>query len=282
MNYKGFLFTISIILMASTLLFYTQQYAYHTGMSEKAILSAAKNTIPVFIADDIASDIKNTIRVKPKVLYSSSKIVNILGEIYYLETTNTDLLNYSQMLDQNFFLKTQGSKTLDLSNLTDGKAEVYFNNAVQLDCNYQNYVWLHPNSPTTLEGTNIDINIPGGSSTGYLWQPNSTAGRSVSVTITFKDDAQNFSVSNYVNPEQVSTFKVFYADRNAIMTIGNTGPNGTTANDSMMITPGTKRIYYLISADYSNDQNITPIYVNAPFNYSDSTIQYGAPITFEK
>jgi hypothetical protein len=170
---------------------------------------------------------------------------------------------YYAFIDRNFFPRIPGSKQLYLSDLNDGKAEVFFGDSMEFDFNYDaNKVSFVPINASSLSSLDVNL-IASGSSTGFSWAP--SAG-SVPLVLNYYDDSNYFLVSASVSASSLSTLTVTYSSGEMVFLVGNAVSN---ANSSFSVQGNaSQKVLYSIKADYSNPGLLRPVKINASVYYS--------------
>lgn len=273
---KGFLFTISVILFASTLVFFAQSFSTTNNLMENAVFSNLSSVQISSIQDDLAFDLLKLSGLVIDVNYGSTKKVSISGTIDSSNTLGTDFSDYSSFLSETFFARTAGTETLDLSNISDGSFELFFGSSIEFDYNYDsNSIYL--NSLTSLELEKIDLNFfSSGSITSYEW---SEALGDTLVDINYYDDTNYLHFTKSINPSEESTLTISYSDGTVVIYLGAVNDN----NNSFAIESSTaSKINYSFDSFFAGDDLITPLRANSIFSYSKEGISYSNNIVLIK
>ncbi len=265
MNKKGFLFTISVVLFASTLLFFSQNYLNENIGRETMILRSYSTSSEPFLNDDLSFDIERIFDLDIKIGYEANKIEIIINDSLPKQySVSNALTNYASFLNNTFFARIKGTQTIDLTNINDGSLEVFFDDNFSFTHNYDSpFVSLTSNGITL---SSVDLNLDyNGSLSSYTWTR--TAGIAP-VVIRYEDDVNSFTISDLIDPSNTSTLVLLYSDSNTTITLGDTG----TANSFKIDTNSTKITYYDINLTYSFDANFLPVKINSILSHSDNRI----------
>lgn len=278
---RGFLFTISIIMFASTLVFFAQTYVSMNASNESAISSSAKNLNALILDDSISYDLSRLFDVSLDANRGTAATVFASGSISSSPGISSALSSYESVLNTKLFPLLSGSKFIDFSNLKDGKAEAFYGGSFEFDYDYSaNAVDVFPLKSSTL--SRLDLNIRAYNDLNHLvWLSDPVAGESpASVYLNYFDDSNFFSYSpKQINPNALYALVLVYPDSNIYLYFGAVGG---LANSAVMIYgPNGQRVDYSIKATYS-DANVFPVVWNSVLRYSDSSLDSNAMITVRK
>jgi len=278
-NYsKGFLFTIAVILFASTLTIYSQGYANVNFSAERSILSSAKPINVLLLNDDLAFDVLSLLRMRVDVNKSYPNEVLLSGDFLSSRDISAEFSDYSSFLSNTFFSRALGSESVDLSGLEGGKGELYFGNAVQLDYNYSNNLFLFPTSGS-VDKIDINLTFPGVVSS-VVWS--SSAGV-VPLTINYQDDLNRFAISTYISRSSLSSLKINTADGNMWVYLGSVTRNGYTKSSAVAIVPQqNQKLRYSMRTKYSSDAMLLPLKANAILSVNRDNVDSNAFLTIER
>lgn len=278
-NKKGFLFTISAIFFASTLVFFAQGF-YESNLSmEKKIISSSLPVNLVYLNEDIAFDLKDILGVSFDI-NSAEKSVAIDGVMSSSSSVNGALDSYASFVDTVFFPRSVFSKSLDLSKLTDGKAEFYLGNRLKADYNYGNSVALYSSPTCPLKY--IDLNIQtSGTMVSYEWVK-SDQGTTIPVSISYADDSNSLIFTDYVGRDFASYLKFVYSDGNTFVRFGRMNYLGADYNSMFEIeSKQDQEIIYTLKAGYS-DCNLYPLRLNSVLSVSSAGIDSNTALSLFK
>ncbi len=273
---KGFLFTISVILFASTLVFFAQSFSITNNLVENTVFSKFSPMQVVQLGDDLAFDFLRISELALDVNYASSSKVSISGTINPPSTLATDFDNYSYFLSDTFFPRGAGTETLNLSNTSDGDIELFFGSVLEFDYNYDvNAIYLV--NLVDAEMSEIDLNFfSSGSIVDYSW---SESAGSMVVDINYYDDTNYLHFTKSFDPEAESTLTINYADGSVIIYFGLVN----STNSSFAIESSTpNKIDYSFDSFFAGTYLMTPIRANALFSYSRTGINYSNDLVLVK
>ena len=138
---RGFLFTISVIFFASTLVVYSQAYMTQNALREKLVLTVPRQTLPAYLTDDLAFDLQRLLDFNLSVSETASpyKMNIVLGDSV---AKNFDirkgLTDYNNFAKSYLLNRVAGIQSFDMNNLLDGKTELFFGNLFRYDYDYDN------------------------------------------------------------------------------------------------------------------------------------------------
>jgi len=276
---KGFLFTISIIMFASTLIFFAQNYSSINASNEFAIISSAKPVGVVLLTDDIAFGLSRIFDTVFDVNAGSEISVLVSGSVVSEPNISVALGTYLSALSQNLFPLLFGTKSLIMSGLADGVAEVFFGDAFEFDYDYSSgAVVLFSKSDSQLLG--VDLNIQTHNDVNSVVWTNGPVLGSASFNLNYYDDSNYFSISQSFDVNSVSTVVIYYADGNVTIDLGE---GALDYNSSIKISNFSgKKINYVLKSDYSPSFNPFPVGYNAFLNYSSDGFDTNSRILVRK
>lgn len=276
---KGFLFTISIIMFASTLIFFAQSYASVNRLNETAIISSAKPQNFLLLNDSIAFDLERIFGVSLDANEGSVSALSVSGTLSSSPGINAAVSSYESFLNGKLFPLISGSKSIDLDSLKDGKAEAYFGGAFEFDYNYAaSSVALFPLKSSAL--SRIDINIRSFKDLNNVSWVSGPVGGEVPVYFNYFDDSNQFSISpQLIDPNSLSSLVLNYGDSNVSIDFGK-------ANDGVdssvgIFDPSGQRIDYSVNLTYG-DENVFPIFWNSRLVYLDGGLDGNSMITIRR
>lgn len=218
---KGFLFTISIILFATTLVFYTQVYSDSIVRREFFILDNYKSQIVPFIIDDIATDVANIVELNINSNFFEEEVyVNIIGVLPKNNLTSV-FNDYNDFLNNVYFTKTLGEKSVNFSNV--------FENGFILNFPNNKFIFDYNNSKIILEENfnSLDLNLflSTGDLNHYEFVYNDS-GETVPINIRYFDDVNAIIISQNINLSEDSFVNFVYNDDSYLLiTIGSSDSN---------------------------------------------------------
>jgi hypothetical protein len=257
---KGFLFTISVIIFASTLVVFSQIYTNSNLGAETRILISYKPTSEFFLNDSIANDLISLCGLGVDVSILDEKIeINISDSLSKEYSVGDELDNYGDFLTNNFFPQQGGVEDINLDNLSDGAYELFFGNEFVYLNNYEDNIisFISNNSINSVDLNMIhhDFNL-----VDYLWTP-TIGDESVAFNLFFNDDTNSVIFSDLISSSSASELLLIYNDYNILVSVG---PNNLFYIDSN----STEYLEFVLKTNYDFDQNYLPVEFNAIINYS--------------
>jgi len=266
---RGFLFTISVILFASTLVFYAQTYSATNSLNEMQIILSEKPVNALVLNDDISFDLIRILGINVDLNNVDSNRVIISGDVNLGSNIPGVLTDYESFLNNDFFPRVGGDQSINLSNLNDGVGEVFFNNSLEFDYDYSSGIYLYPKNSVVLES--LDLNVhSSGSFLDFDW--NGSSG-SQQVIINYSDDSNSISLVKSIDLNALSSLKILYSDCNAFVYFGEVDVSGSDHNSSLSIQPcSSQAISYSINAVYSGQSDFVPVLFNSIFSVRYSKV----------
>ncbi len=256
---KGFFFTISIILFATTLVFYSQMYSDFSVNRESYIINSYKLSFVPFIIDDISTDVLSIMGIDfDKEFKEDSVYITISGEFPKTNVSN-NVINYKNFLDNNYFTKSIGQKNIDFSNL--------LNNNFIIDLSGNTFVYDYNNSIIYLKNdfNYIDLNIFVSTSdlNYYEYFFNSSEESNKFIRINYFDDTNSLIFPlQEIDTSDLSYLNLVYTDANILLTFGINNDNYFVFDSNIE----SEVKYYLLFENYF-DNNIFRSNSNIIFNY---------------
>ncbi|MFA6268825.1 MAG: hypothetical protein WCW13_03010 [archaeon] len=246
---KGFLFTISVIFFATTLLLYSQSYLSVTSISEKNIIISAKPFNSLALVDDLAFDVGRILGINVDINSAESTRVNLVGQISSTPDTLDAILGYDSFLNNSFFARVGGSKSIDFSGLLDGESELFFGNELEADYLYSSSIVIYPKQNATMKSIDLNI-ITSGVHSAYSFSP-SVGGQEIQLNLKYYDDGNAFVITSVIDANSLSTLTVTYAGANTVISIGQLIAGGASRNSVIKIVARpSQRITYELGVDY--------------------------------
>lgn len=274
---RGYLFTISIIVFASTLVVFSQYFAQENLLDERLIISLAKPLAMAYSVDDVASDFAGLFGFNFDLNDSSASSVTVSGSFPSSNHVSSALNDYAAFAPGFFARSTAQTKSLDLSGLSDGKAEYFVGSSLGFDYNYSsNSVDLFPRGTADLE--RIDLNINASSSlSSYEWT-NPGEG-TVPFHLNYSDSSRTLSFDAEINPSLAYSLKLVYADTNAFINLGSvSGVSG-----SVFLQPkSAQRMDFVLKNSYSNRLSLRPVKLNAVLRIAGEGMDSNALLVIKK
>ena len=267
MNKKAFLFTISVIIFASTLITMSQLFSNYSLNYERTVLNSYKTTIVPYINDDIAFDISRMLDLDLDVNYGESDIsIWINGSVSKQFDFAQKLSDYNDFLNNKYFPNVVGSQSINF-NTSDDTLELLFGNDYEYKYNFDSNIVEFISYSDTLNSIDINLNLKS-TDLNQIVQPSSPSG-DATINIVYNDDQNYFIASYSFNPS--TNYKLIFVynnDYNMSVIFGDTGNNNSLKIDSN--APG--ELTYSLKLNYAFDSNSFPIRYNVLLNHSGNSI----------
>lgn len=276
---KGFLFTIATIFFASTIVFFAQGFYESNLISEREIISSSMPINIVLLNEDIARSVSDLFGFEFD-LNSIERSVFVLGRMNPSSVENNSLSNFSSFVSSKYFPRIAFEESLDLSNLTDGKAEFFIGDELNLDYNYGNSLALFSNSSIPLNS--IDLNIKTtGTLSSYEWVPLGSD-NNFSFSINYSDDSNSIILNGSIGRESASYLKLIYPDGNTFLRFGKVNYLDSEYNSAFVIESKPDQVInYMLKNTYSN-VNVYPLKINSILKVKSANIDSNTTLTLFK
>ena len=255
-NKKGFLFTISVILFASTMVIFAQIYSGNNIGRENRILSNYAVLSQPFLVDNIANNIKRIVDFDFEISFVGDH-VNIQVEDFLPKNSSItqNISDYNSFLADDFFKKISGTNLVDFSSLTDGSIELIFNDLIVYNILYDSNEAFFVSDSTLNQ---IDLNLFVRDDLNYFeW--NSVSG-DLELTVRYFDDSNYFSISESISSSESSSLNLVYEDSNVLITF--------MSDSNYFRIDSQKRVDFEISFLFDFDSNILPTWFNGSIQNS--------------
>jgi hypothetical protein len=258
MNKKGFFFTLSVILFATTLFAFTQAYSEKINSRSSLISELPKRDIALFINRTISEDLQQILDFELDTNFNPYAEISFRSYFPYSYSVSTELSTYSNIVDSNLFDYFYGTSQLSLSDLSDGTAEIFFPDG-NIEINYTNneYSFSHTNI------SEIQINlISQNDLNSATW---SASSGSTNIRINYADDTNYFSITDSISLSSESILTLIENnDSNIYLTFSNNTIN-LNSDDQNKLT-------YFVKSTLNSDYNYFPIKFNSLLQYSNPKI----------
>lgn len=276
MNSKGYVLTISTLLIVSILLMFSVFYLSKTERSERALGELVVIEKAGFVVDDIAFDLNKLLGTAVKVeRIDSNTRITFNDKLASDLDKESELLALQEFLYDVYAVQQNSVIGIDFNYLVDGKTEMVFSNGLQYDYNYggsdANVLFYASGGDTN--ATRMDINISVNDSSVLLepwsWDP----GGDITVNLFYEDQNSLNTVnsSGTLDSSSLHTYTIHFSetmnDVLEIMVGRIGGHNGTfSLVESIDNTSSKASVVFSVTAP-SNDLNSFYYYYNADLNY---------------
>ena len=258
---RGFLFTISVVFFASTLLIYAQMFSSNTSIHEKGISSSDKFFAQPFANDDLAFDLLRINGLSIDLNKSDTLGITLSGVVSPEYDLSQMLLDYNSFIN-NTFLST-GSE-LDMENLLDGDVEVNFGNEFVLVNDYDKNNFSFTSSGETLNLVDLNINYSG-SDMNNITYPSPEPSGSSTFNLNYIDDTIVISKSYTFDPTVSNVIRIEYNDDSNIEIVFGL----TSASNSLLIDSNSRnKLSFDLMLNYSYSASNLEVYFPAVLHYA--------------
>ena len=269
---KGFLFTISVIFFASTMVFFVQQYSASNSSRERLVMMSASSSLEPYIVDDISNDLLSILGLGISTQSDRpSGDLNIALDESFPKGFGVSqaLQGYKAFLDSSSFVRAGGDQSIDITNLLDGTADIYFSDLFKYSYYYDtNSVRLVSLEGKPLKAMAISMDVENDLNARSWIVP--SGANTVPVTVTYVDNSLSFTDTRMIDPSQRSVLMLGYNDGNIELDFGLV--DGYT-NSFFMDSNAPKSAYYSLNASYSVPGiDSLPVFFDAVFHHKDSYV----------
>jgi|GEM_PF-6987538 len=227
---KGFLFTIGVVFIASTLIIFAQFFAGVSAGHERLVYSNSRTLIPLFVKDDVSFDILRVLGLSVRADDDTNSVFfsgSLSGSRYVRES----LLDYNSFMNNKYLSLISGNNYADLSSLTDGSAEFFFGENSGFVLNYDlNDFLFYSGSEVSFIDVNFSVHY-----SGIVSVSESILAGESEINIRYSDDSNIVIRSFDFDPAQVNSFTVFYADKNVSFVFGDVSSGYGVFIDSNLV-----------------------------------------------
>ena len=276
---KGFLFTIATIFFASTIVLFAQGFYEANLITEREIISSALPLNIISLNDDLSMDLVKLFGMNFD-LNSITKSINLSGRMSNSSSVSNSLNDFSSFVSTKFFTRSLFDKILNISSLTDGKAEFYIGDRLNLDYNYGESLALFSSSPNNLDS--IDLNLQTvGTLSSYEWVATSGTNNFV-VSINYTDDSNAIVLSSFIDNNSLSYLTLIYPDGNTTIEFGRITYDSVDYNSGFVIKSKQDQVInYILKADYT-ELNLYPVKINSILSVKSGAIDSNTMLTLFK
>lgn len=276
---KGFLFTISAIFFASTIIFFAQGFYETNLVSEREIISSSLPINVVLLNEYIAKNVSDLFGLEFDI-NSIENSVSISGRMSSASNESVSLSNYSSFISSKYFPRINFNESLDLSKLTDGKGEFFIGDELNLDYNYGESLVLFSNSSIPLNSFDVNLKTTGTLSS-YEWVALSDSDN-FSFSINYSDDSNAIILSGLIGNDSASYLKLIYSDGNTFIRFGSINYLGAEYDSAFMIESKQDQVLnYRIKSDYDSI-DFYPLKINSILSVKSDNIDSNTMLTLFK
>jgi hypothetical protein len=262
MNKKAFLFTISVIIFASTLIIMAQLYSNYNLNYERTVLESYKTTLMPYVADDVAFDIGRLLDLSLDINKGSTDVnITLGGSLSKQFNFEQKLIDYNNFLQTKYFPNVVGSQSINF-NMGDGVLELLFGSDYEYKYDFDNNNLEFISNGDVLSSIDLNLDLVS-TDLNNIMQP-STSGSS-KINIIYNDDQNYFAASYDFNPTlNNKLIFVYNNDYNLEIEFGN-----VTNDNSIKIDSGaSSKLTYLMKLNYVFDSNTFQVKYNTVLSQS--------------
>jgi hypothetical protein len=253
---KGFLFTISIIIFASTLVIFSQLYSSNDVGKENNILLGYSVLNQPLLNENISSNLKQILGFDITNSFEKDIVVINIDDYLPKEYSVSQLMSdYEYFLTNNFFVNVAGTKTINLDNLKDGSAEILFDNS--------SYTINYDSNKTIFFSNDINsINLDFSMRDYLLYYDFDSSSGDINLVISYNDFNNNFLINDNISVSEESLLNLVFSDANIQIIIGS------PANNIIIDSNSSNKLSFELSIKKNFFEKVFPIWFNGFLNYS--------------
>jgi len=159
---KGFVISMSTILVFITVVWFAVFYAGNVGRSEANALETYRVLKAGFVVDDLVYDLNQMLGTSVDVNKGLAFTVIEFRDIIPSDVNKMQLLDWNSFVDGNYAARQNASIRLGIERLVDKKTEIVFSNDLQYDYAYgldQNFVLVRKGNGSNTNAITYDINV---------------------------------------------------------------------------------------------------------------------------
>lgn len=275
---KGFLFTISVILFASTLVIFAQSYSQINSKSEEQIIVSTKPFGVLMMNDDISFDLERLFGLSLDFNSSNPQLLTISGVIDPSAGVIASLTDYESLLNETLFPRVVGNQSIDLSLMKSGNSIMTLGDNLIFDYNYGNNVEFI-SIDKSITSLDLDLRSTGGE-VSYEWISKSSG--EVPVGIKYSNDSNGFYLVETLDANSVSTLMIFSPDGNVLVDFGKIAYGGVDYNSSFRLSVlNENELTYSFDTNYPVS-NPFPIKMNATISNSQEKIDSNSVLILQR
>ncbi len=263
---KGFVFTLSAIIFATTLIFYSQLYLSTSYDNEKSIIKTSSLNVLSNINDGVSFNLMKVIGVNLDVNCSTDLNIYFYEKLSKGYNVSDEINNFESILNNEYFGRKAGTQILDVSELKDGVAEIFVGDKVTIASDYSNNgSRIYPLSVNQI--VSMDINIYASApadSNSFTFNSGGIASDKKLVIKYVDTNALNqpFEYStNEFNPALESKFVANFPDDKNIEVLLGLTENGE--NSFSIVSGISSDVYYSVKITYDDCSDYLPVRLNA-------------------
>lgn len=263
---KGFVFTLSAIIFATTLIFYSQLYLSTSYDNEKSIIKTSSLNVISNVNDSVSFSLMKVMGVNLDVNCSNDLNIYLYEKLPKGYNVSDEINNFESILNDEYFKRKAGTQILAVSELNDGVAEIFVGDKVIIESDYSNNESrVYPFTINQIVSIDINVyaNAPADSSSFNLNSGGVASDKKL--VINYVDtNALNLPFeysTNEFNPALESKFVAnFPDDKNIVFIVGLTG----VGENSFSINSGiSEDVYYSVKITYAECSSYLPVRLNA-------------------
>jgi hypothetical protein len=254
---KGFFFTISIILFATTLVVFAQVYSSSIVGKEVRVLSNYSLISQSLLIDNVAINMEKIIDFD----YNIDNDINSILISDSIPKTNfsQNIIDYESFLNNKFFPNSFGDKEIDFASIKDGNLELYFENDLNyiIDYSNKNNIFYHSSL------NKIDLNVFVIDDLNYYEFSSETGSKNL---VFYYEDSNSDNDFDFENNFSSALLNLVYFDQNVSIVF---------EEDYFMINNSDEKdIDFSTLLFFDNLPELMQVNINAFISYSLKNLDY--------
>lgn len=274
-NSKAFFFTFAVILFASTLVFLTQSFSTKNVFDERYIVSSYRLTSIPFVTDDISQDLIKLLQFDTSVDYNGENLELVINDSLSKGfIVSSELDDYSNFLTNVYFKRTQGNKSIDFTNSSNGIYQVMYGDSFLYSNDYATNEVKFISNGSELKEIDLNINLGNKNLIDYNWVPIESSS-DIEVRINYFGDYNNFEITRTIDATDTSSLRLEFEDGFVDVNFGLIDGK----ESSFLISSGiNSKIDFSSKLNYSFDKNELPVYFDSTLNILLPDVNYNSLI----
>ena len=211
-NLKGFVISISVLLILSALLVFSQFYLNLNLERESEVVSVFSVEKAGFVRSDLSFDLNKLLETSVDVNRGVSFTEIFLRDKLPSDLNKLNVLGLRSFLSSVYAKQQNISIEVDFNKLVDGKTELVFSNALQYDYSYANdtnVFFYVPASDSNVTVFDINVTVNDSVVSSIPWSLNPSG--DINVSLRYEDGNGVITSSGKLDSSTLNTFTFNYS-----------------------------------------------------------------------
>jgi hypothetical protein len=277
MRNNGFVLAVSVFLIVFFALLFSLAFVKHSQGIEGIFQQGFALEKAGFVSDNVFSQAALLLGTGVKVESNASSTVVSLSDSLPSGISQQRLSGFKSFVEGKFAALNNAQISLDLSGISDGKAELLFSNGLRHDLDYSSGSEVIEVFSDSVQGqfSRIDLNINSNASmidfNAWQWQPSGD----LEVKLNYKDSAVTIKAEGKIDSSVLNSYSFNYSNGTLHVEAGNI--NGRKALRAWQDSMPEARAKITASVFLPLQESLN-YYYNADLNYSQLNAKYNAKL----